>query len=311
MHLILDLWLSGILYNLKPENIFSPFFKDAILFAALAALITAELLICGWKRSTVYLLIHSGRTGFWDLFSVAIYASGVRRILTSVFSLGIIGLYFSLLFHDGSLVFATTFTHQWPRWLKYALVLLTYDFVFYWSHRLKHVSGWLWNLHEFHHSSRIVNLFTTYRSHPLETILYQLLITTPICFLFDLSVTQSIYFLIITGIFGLMNHARFDTDFGILGKYVFVSPRMHHLHHSIEKKNYNFGEIFVFWDKLFGTYCSPEYSIDEISQGLDNNFYDSDPWLRAFLKPVFRFYGALIMFPNTLLAGRNAHNSQR
>ena len=42
-----------------------------------------------------------------------------------------------------------------------------------------------------------------------------------------------------------------------------VSPRFHRLHHSkvMEDRDVNYGNIFAFWDHLFGT-IAPRYSAD-------------------------------------------------
>ena len=45
----------------------------------------------------------------------------------------------------------------------------------------------------------------------------------------------------------------------------FLSPSLHLIHHSNNPKHFdkNFGFVFVFWDKLFGTYLD-ETNLKEI-----------------------------------------------
>jgi sterol desaturase/sphingolipid hydroxylase (fatty acid hydroxylase superfamily) len=43
---------------------------------------------------------------------------------------------------------------------------------------------------------------------------------------------------------------------------VFVTPNAHRLHHAQDYKesNSNFGTVFLFWDRIFGTYVSKNKS---------------------------------------------------
>ena len=42
-------------------------------------------------------------------------------------------------------------------------------------------------------------------------------------------------------------------------EWFFVTPRFHHIHHSSDPKHYNMnmGNVFTFWDRLFGTFIDP------------------------------------------------------
>ena len=54
-------------------------------------------------------------------------------------------------------------------------------------------------------------------------------------------------------------------------RLVFVTPEMHRVHHSDEMRdqNANLGELFGFWDRLFGTYLHTSISgTDGIRIGL-------------------------------------------
>lgn len=293
--MIFEIWLQNILYNFNLSNLFSPFLKDIYLFFALFGLLFFEIALVGWKKCSLTLCINSGRSGIWDLFSVLAYASGFRKILSSIFTLGLIGIVYFL---SDKLKTIIGIKIDWPLWIKYLLIALAYDFLFYWSHRIKHESSWLWNLHEFHHSAKVVNLFTTYRSHPMDSLLYQITIALPIYIFFELSLIESVYFIFISGIFGLINHARLDTNFGLIGKYILVSPLVHHHHHSIERSDSNYGEIFIFWDKIFGTYVEPPKSIHDIRQGIHNNFYETDSYYMCLLRPAIKFYRRLFSVLN-------------
>lgn len=50
------------------------------------------------------------------------------------------------------------------------------------------------------------------------------------------------------------------------------TPQLHRIHHSqdIREQNANFGEIFPWWDRMFGTFVAePQAGFDGIAIGLD------------------------------------------
>jgi len=57
----------------------------------------------------------------------------------------------------------------------------------------------------------------------------------------------------------------FDQTFG----FILVSPNMHRVHHHVTRPqtDANYGNIFSFWDRLFGTYDSTD--MKDIVYGLD------------------------------------------
>src|SRR5690606_25178119 len=65
---------------------------------------------------------------------------------------------------------------EWPRGLVglvYTLVLfVVWDFSRYAVHRLMHTVPWLWSFHQVHHSANVLTPLTLYRTHPVETLLY-------------------------------------------------------------------------------------------------------------------------------------------
>lgn len=61
---------------------------------------------------------------------------------------------------------------------------------------------------------------------------------------------------LITMVWGILLHGDFNFKIGWLGRNIFVTPQLHKIHHSADKKHFdkNFGTIFIFWDRMFGTY---------------------------------------------------------
>ena len=68
---------------------------------------------------------------------------------------------------------------------------------------------------------------------------------------------ESIYFIgVVIGIQGGLQHSGINSDWGFIGKYIFLSPQAHRIHHSnldchVDK---NFGHILVIFDRVFGTW---------------------------------------------------------
>lgn len=55
---------------------------------------------------------------------------------------------------------------------------------------------------------------------------------------------------------GKLQHSMINWRWGWVGKYIFLSPVDHRIHHSCEKEHWdkNFGHITPLWDRLFGTW---------------------------------------------------------
>jgi sterol desaturase/sphingolipid hydroxylase (fatty acid hydroxylase superfamily) len=64
-------------------------------------------------------------------------------------------------------------------------------------------------------------------------------------------------------------------------EWVFITPRLHHVHHSdnLTLSNANFGVIFSIWDRLFGTYVDP----DEVKEPLSFGIGEKVPLVRLVL----------------------------
>jgi sterol desaturase/sphingolipid hydroxylase (fatty acid hydroxylase superfamily) len=139
-----------------------------------------------------------------------------------------------------------------PELLHIVFFYVVMDMVSYWIHRLQHTSPFLWSFHRMHHSQQRLNVLTNFRFHFMDQIGLALLRFVPL-----LLVTPRRFWasasLLIFGI-ELLTHSGFGWSLGPLGR-VFVSPRFHEVHHSSDPVHFhhNFGMVFVFWDRLFGS----------------------------------------------------------
>ncbi|HYH07660.1 MAG TPA: sterol desaturase family protein [Thermoanaerobaculia bacterium] len=131
------------------------------------------------------------------------------------------------------------------------------SFVYYWGHRLLHVSPLLWRFHAVHHSSRRLDWLATYRGHVFETCYFTLLTTVPMVLL-EASTPAVLAFFVYRFFEGHIEHSNVRVPLGPL-KWVIPSPWFHHWHHATDAdaQNKNFSP-YPLWDVVFGTAFMPE-----------------------------------------------------
>jgi sterol desaturase/sphingolipid hydroxylase (fatty acid hydroxylase superfamily) len=142
------------------------------------------------------------------------------------------------------------------------------DFATYWAHRSFHAIPALWRFHALHHSATYVRWSTTGRVHPLNELANYIVTVVPFALVgFPVYAVVPMTPAVIA--YALFAHTQVNVSFGPLSS-VFVSPRFHRWHHthSDEGGNKNFGNVFSFWDRLFGTYYFPANRMPE-KFGLD------------------------------------------
>lgn len=142
-------------------------------------------------------------------------------------------------------------------WYIWILLLLATDLVWYWYHRLGHEINILWAAHIVHHHSEEFNYTAAMR-----ITVFQALIRT--CFwsilpLIGFPPSMVIPVLLLHGIYSFFTHTRLIGRLGFIEK-IFITPSHHRVHHASDEKylDKNYGDIFVFWDKLFGTFKQEE-----------------------------------------------------
>lgn len=139
-------------------------------------------------------------------------------------------------------------------WLAVVISFLYIDFVGYWVHRLEHSVNYFWNRHIVHHSSEEYNLACALRQSisTFTTITTFLLIPMAL-----VGVPYEVYAIVgpVHLFMQFWYHTRLIGKMGILEKFM-VTPSHHRVHHAIndEYMDKNFAQIFIFWDKLFGTF---------------------------------------------------------
>jgi len=140
--------------------------------------------------------------------------------------------------------------------IRFVLTFLLLDLVLYFQHYLLHKVPLLWRFHRMHHSDREYDLTTGIRFHPLESLYLQgvtllaIALTAP-------PISAVICFELVNVVQTFFGHAnvRLPARIERVMRLVHVTPEIHRVHHSLERSdhNTNFGAIFTFWDRLFGT----------------------------------------------------------
>ncbi|EAT11240.1 sterol desaturase family protein [Bermanella marisrubri] len=153
----------------------------------------------------------------------------------------------------------------------YTLVLfITDDFTRFWLHRIMHKYEWLWRLHQVHHSANSLNPFTTYRLHPLESLLYQLRasLVHGTCagaafFILGYQASSwelwgaSAWVIVFNALGANLRHSNIPLRYGRFEKWL-ISPAQHQQHHGIGTMNTNFGSFLAIWDRLWGSWRKGE-----------------------------------------------------
>lgn len=133
--------------------------------------------------------------------------------------------------------------------------LVLYDLTHYISHVLMHKSGWLWRMHKLHHAATEFTILTGVRISPSEHFFNSLVSFAILVMLLGMPRPEIFYVVVfIRRVVDLIQHSDLPWDYGLFG-YLVASPRFHRLHHSNHPQDYdsNYGDVFAFWDHLFGT----------------------------------------------------------
>lgn len=145
-----------------------------------------------------------------------------------------------------------------PYWLRCLIAILALDLVQYGVHWTYHHVAWLWRVHQVHHSDFDYDVSTSARFHPIETLIGQGAQLAAIALLAPPALSVLIHELMVV-VVNLLQHANAALPPGVdrVLRLFAATPDVHRLHHSIEmgEQQKNYGEIFLWWDRLFDTYC--------------------------------------------------------
>lgn len=207
-----------------------------------------------------------------EYYSLNDFKNNIGLMLTGLvvdIVIKIIAIYFLLKLYDNSIF---KFGYQWWVWV---LCYISWDLIFYCKHYLEHNVRFMWAIHVNHHSSSYMNLSTSLRSGVFKSSYRYFFWAIAVFVGFPVPM-----FLVLYGlgkVWAFFGHSQKLGNWGVLEQFM-ITPNHHLLHHSYNENNLNknFGETFLFWDKLFGTFKKTneplKYGIDTPPD--DNNFKD-------------------------------------
>ncbi len=139
---------------------------------------------------------------------------------------------------------------DWYIWIG---LLLATDFVWYWYHRLGHEVNILWAAHIVHHQSEEFNLTVSARITTFQAIIRGFFWCALPFLGFDPTMVMIV--LVVHGAYSFFTHTQLVGKLGWI-EHILVTPSIHGVHHASDEKylDKNYGDVFVFWDKMFGTY---------------------------------------------------------
>lgn len=144
----------------------------------------------------------------------------------------------------------------WPWWLEALLAFLILDFAIYLQHVVSHALPVFWRLHQVHHADLDVDLTTGIRFHPIEIVIsavYKALVVAAlgvdpwVVILFEAVLNASSVY--------THGNVRVPERLDAVLRWLFCTPDMHRVHHSIvpEETNSNYGFFLSVWDRACGT----------------------------------------------------------
>ncbi|NBP69512.1 MAG: fatty acid hydroxylase family protein [Cytophagia bacterium] len=169
-------------------------------------------------------------------------------------------------------------------WLVWIILLLATDFVWYWYHRLGHEINLFWGAHIVHHQSEEFNYTVSARITTLQAVIRNVFwCILPFA---GFHPAMVIAILVVHGTYSFFTHTQIVGKLGWIEK-ILVTPSHHGVHHASNEKylNKNYGDIFIIWDKMFGTFQKEE---DKPVYGLTHPLKS-----HSFLWQHFHYYAEL------------------
>jgi len=191
---------------------------------------------------------------------------------------------------------------EMPLWLEVTLGLMLLDLVgAYLVHWTEHKVKPLWMIHLVHHSDHKVDTTTANRHHPLESFI-RFGFTLFGVFIIGANMGIVMLYQSLSLVLTQFNHAniKLPKKLDLFLSYFIVSPDMHktHHHYRLPYTDANFGNIFSFWDRLFGTYLP--FDREKLVYGVDV-FFDEEAngKIKTLLKQPFQTYSKPTLAPET------------
>jgi alkylglycerol monooxygenase len=212
-----------------------------ILLIAMPIFLAAVLLEkwYGWLK---------GKDTYRNMDMISSLSSGITNVVKDV-----LGLSVSIITYSWMVENLAIFHIESTIWVV-LIAFIVLDFNGYWVHRIAHQVNFFWNKHAIHHSSEDFNLACALRQSISSFINLFTFFLLPAA-IFGVP-TEVISIVAPIHLFAqFWYHTQHIGKMGFLEKII-VTPSHHRVHHAInpEYLDKNHSQIFIIWDKLFGTF---------------------------------------------------------
>lgn len=209
-----------------------------IAMPAFLLLIIIEKLYGIWKKDDTVPLMDS----------VSSISSGITNAVKDV-----LGLSLTLISYEWMVAKVAVFPLE-ANALTYIIAFIVIDFYGYWNHRWAHQINFFWNKHAIHHSSEEFNLACALRQTVSSFVNLFTFLLIPAAIIGVpakvIAITLPIQLFL-----QFWYHTKHIRKMGFL-EHILVTPSHHRVHHAINPEyiDKNHSQIFIVWDKWFGTF---------------------------------------------------------
>jgi sterol desaturase/sphingolipid hydroxylase (fatty acid hydroxylase superfamily) len=169
-----------------------------------------------------------------------------------------------------------------------ALDILALDALIYWWHRFNHTVPLLWRFHEVHHLDRFLDSTSALRFHFGEVLL-SAAARAAIIILIGFPLASVLVFETLLLLATIFHHSNLKLPPGLeaaLARLI-ITPSIHWVHHHARRgdTDSNYGTLFSFWDRLFGS-ASGTARTPAMAIGVEG--VDERPLMQLILRPFLR-----------------------
>ena len=220
-----------------------------------------------------------------NMDTISSLASGVTNVTKDVLGLSIALYTYSWMAEHWAL------THVRSTVWTYIIAFFALDFAGYCIHRIQHTYNVFWNGHIIHHSSEEFDLACALRQSISSFVKLFAVFLLPAALL---GVPEKVVAIVAPlHLFAqFWYHTVHINKMGFLEKII-VTPSHHRVHHAInaEYLDKNYGQIFIFWDKLFGTFQQEKSDVKPV-YGITRPVRTWNPFKINFLHVGLLFHDA-------------------
>ena len=147
-----------------------------------------------------------------------------------------------------------------PLWAELILALIILDGLTYVQHRILHRWYFFWRAHRVHHTDKHIDVTTSLRFHPIETV-FRATLEAGTVYALGLPPEAILLTFAMLALANTFTHLNVDLPAPVEKaiSLILITPSAHRLHHAAGPENQysNFGTVLTLWDRLGGTYRDP------------------------------------------------------